>query len=119
MASLASCLLIMKFYDWLRLFEDTSFFILLIEKTFSDIKWFLILFAVALIAFGVPMSMLELNRDENSELVSAPLNFWVIDTILNQYLLSLGEFSSLDHLANGGPQAHLAMSFFIAATFFT
>ncbi len=36
-ASLASCLLIVKLYDWLRLFENTAPYILLTETTIADI----------------------------------------------------------------------------------
>ena len=82
-ASFASFSLAFKFYDWLRLFEGTSFFIQLIEQTFKDVRWFLILFFVALIAFGIPMSMLDLNRDEESALISASYGFWIIDAIVN------------------------------------
>ena len=33
MAALASCVLIIKVYDWLKLFEGTAFYIHLIEYT--------------------------------------------------------------------------------------
>lgn len=118
MASLASFLLTMKFYDWLRLFGATAFFILLIEQTFKDIKWFLILLLVALVAFGLPMIFLDMNREEESHLITPSYGFWVLDFLVNQYELSLGEFTSLENI-DGKPQADLARTFFILATFFT
>ena len=45
--------------------------------------------------------------------------FWPIDTVYNQYLLSLGEFTSLDQLANSEYFEKLAILFFFMATFFT
>lgn len=71
-AALASCLLIIKIYDWLRLFEKTAFFIKLVEVMLKDIKWFTVLFFVALLMFGVPI--------------------WLIDCLVNQYVLAIGEF---------------------------
>ena len=95
MASIATCFLIFKLFDWLRLFEGTSFYILLVENTLSDIVWFLAVFLLSLVTFGLPMHMLDLNRSE-SPLISVRFDFWVLDAIYNQYLLSLGEFKSLD-----------------------
>ena len=100
MAAFSSCSLMIKFYDWLRLFESTSFFILLIERTLNDILYFMILFTVAILAFGLPMSMLDLNRAEGSELIQSSYGFWLFDLILNQYLLSLGEFASLESIGD-------------------
>ena len=97
MASFAICLLTLKIYDWLRLFETTSFFILLIGRTIIDIGPFMIFFMVALLAFGLPMSILDLNRsDEDATLISSTYGFWFFDLLVNQYLLSLGEFASLE-----------------------
>ena len=101
MASFAICLLTLKIYDWLRLFETTSFFILLIGRTFIDIGPFMIFFAVALIAFGLPMSILDLNRSEDAALISETYGYWFLDALINQYLLSLGEFASLETMEGG------------------
>ena len=56
----------------------------------------MILFVVALMAFGLPLSILDLNRGEDSTLVPSSYGFWPIDTLVNQYELSLGEFVSLE-----------------------
>lgn len=44
--------------------------------------------------------------------------FWILDAFYNQYLLSLGEFASLDNVENG-TQEKLVLAFFSMATFFT
>ena len=118
LTSFASCLLMLKIYDWLRLFEKTSFYVKLVELTLEGVGWFMILFLVALVGFGLPMSMLDMNRGENAHLIAQIFGWWFIDALYNQYLLSLGEFSSLSS-AEGNPQAQLVLAFFITATFFS
>ena len=61
-ASLASCLLIIKLYDWLKLFTTTAFYIRLIEITLYDITGFLIIFIIALLICGIPLTILDMNR---------------------------------------------------------
>ena len=62
-----------------------------------DVRVFLILFVVSLLIFGIPMQMLNLNRDADSAIVGDSYGFWLVDAIFNQYLLSLGEFANLDN----------------------
>ena len=83
MASFASCLLFVKIYDWLRLFEGTAFYILLIEYTLRNIKSFLLIIVVALLAFGIPLSMLDLNRESSNPLIDSPFGFWLLDSFYN------------------------------------
>ena len=45
--------------------------------------------------------------------------FWLIDTIYNQYLLSLGEFGGILETAELGAQEKLVLLFFWLTTFFT
>jgi len=82
-ASLASFFLMAKIYDWLNLFETTSFYVKLVELTISGIFEFMILFIVALITFGVPLSMLDLNSGENSKLINSFGGYWFLDAIIN------------------------------------
>jgi len=117
MAAIASCTLMMKVFDWLRLFEQTAFYILLVEETMRDVSSFLILLTTALMMFGVPMVMLNLNRLEDNSVVDEPFGFWGINMLLNQYLLALGEFS-YDNFANE-PQSYMCYMFFVFATFIT
>ena len=50
----------MKGYDWMRLFERTAFYILLIQETIADVAPFLTLLVISLLMFGFPMIMLDL-----------------------------------------------------------
>ena len=114
-ASIASCALMLKVFDWLRLFEQTAFYIKLMQETLKDIRAFLILILTALATFGIPMIILNLNLDAESQVVDDVFGFWLVNMLLNQYLLALGEFS-MDNFASNS-QATLCYIFFICATF--
>lgn len=118
LASISCCSLIIKFYDWLRVFEVFSFYISLMENTICDIVYFLVLFVINLAAFGVPMSMLDLNqRSEDDIQIVSTTGFWLFDAIFNQYLLSLGEFDVPSKEKSSYEK--LFLLFFASATFFT
>ena len=112
-ASVASCALFLKVFDWLRLFESTAFYIKLMSETLKDILPFMILILTTLATFGVPMIIL--NLDAKSQVVDDVFGFWLVNMLLNQYLLALGEFS-IDNFASN-QQAVLCYFFFICATF--
>ena len=118
-AAIASCANLIKVFDWLRLFSGSSFYMMLIQKTLGDITDFLIIFVVALITFGLPLNMLDLNRSDAKPLIEPVFGFWLVDTISNQYLLSLGEFASLESLGDGAQYEKLVLLFFMIATFYT
>ena len=96
MAAITIFFVLLKVYDWLRLFEITAFFVLLVSSTLIDVLPFLILLAVALSMFSIPMTFLNFNNlDEETLLVSPYMGFYLVDGLINQYLLALGEFESL------------------------
>jgi len=47
------------------------------------------------------MIILNLKLDDESQVVDEVFGFWLVDMLLNQYLLALGEFS-LDNFASNG-----------------
>lgn len=118
-ASIASCTLLIKVFDWLRLFEKTAFYILLVGETFVEISAFMILLFVALLMFGVPMIMLNLNRskEDDNVVIAEAFGHWSVDMLVNQYMLSLGEFN-YENFADQ-PNAAFCFGFFIASTFIT
>ena len=69
LAAIASCIFMVKIYDWLRLFETTSFYIQLVTLTILDIGPIMILFVVALFMISIPYSILNLSRTEDTALV--------------------------------------------------
>ena len=68
MAALATFCICLKFFDWLRLFDRTSFYINLIGMTLKEIGFFLILFIASFLRFGLPLMILNINSEKGSEL---------------------------------------------------
>ena len=57
-ATLDSLLLIMKMFDWLRLFDTTAFYVNLIQMTISQVLPFLLIYLISLLMISMPMSMI-------------------------------------------------------------
>ena len=55
MGAIVTFLLVSKCFDWLRIFEETSFYITLIFATIEAIGSFMVLFIVALVMFALPL----------------------------------------------------------------
>ena len=91
-AAISSCFLWFKVFDWLRLFDQTAFFILLIQETLHSIKYFFIILVVLYMLFGTSFYMLNLGRLDDESFVPDVSPFWFFDGFLNMYELSLGEF---------------------------
>ena len=85
LASLSSLSLAVKFYDWLRVFEGLSFYVSLIGNTLNDIQGFIILFFIALVAFGLPLSMIDLDYvgDDGNQLIEPTFGHWFLDCLYN------------------------------------
>ena len=61
-AAFSVLLLGIKFFDWLKLFGATSFYIRLLNETFDEIAAFMYLFFAALFMFGCSLYLLSLNQ---------------------------------------------------------
>ena len=88
-----------KMFYWFQMFDRTSFYIRLITKTVEEIINFFIIFIIFLFTFGSAMYILSTNRDKikgDKLIISEHLGNWIADIMINQYLLSLGEFDNLD-----------------------
>ena len=117
LASIGSFSICIKFYDWLRLFDRTSFYINLISMTIIEINYFLILYLASFFMFGFPLLMLNLYRTQDVNLFERNSYYQIISMVLHQYLLSLGHFvheNYQDHT-----HAFLVWILFIASTAFT
>ena len=80
----ATCLLlILKLFDWCRLFDETAFFITLIVKTLRDIGSFIQLMFLAVFCFGVPLMILQLNAYRDLDIVEPVFDFWVADLFVS------------------------------------
>ena len=79
--------------DWLRLFDNTSFYVTLILKTFIDIVHFLLIIFLLLVYVGNAMYMLHLNADhdkEDTDIVEPVFGNLLVDSTLNQFNLMIG-----------------------------
>ena len=65
-AAIASFCLMLKVYDWFRVFEEMAFYIGLIQQTLVDICYFIILLIVGFAALGIPVMFIQLNLDKAS-----------------------------------------------------
>ena len=81
MAAFASMFTLMKLFDWLRLFEETGFYVKLVGETLSDIKYFILLLLTTLMMFGVPVVMLDASSPDDKDLLDKVFNNWIFDLI--------------------------------------
>ena len=58
-----------KMFDWMRLFDRTSFYIKLVIETVKDITDFMIIHLLFLVTFGCAMECLSMNRPDGEELI--------------------------------------------------
>ena len=108
----------LKLFDWLRLFEATGFYVSLLENTIENIKVFIVLFFIGLAMFGSSMFMLQNNMEYGGEQFIKPtFDIFLIDLVLDQYMLSLGEFNTDGFDTH--PQRLICWVFFLVATAFT
>lgn len=73
--------LILKFYEWLRIFEKPAFYIRLIAETIKDVRAFFILFVAALMMFGAPLIMLNFYRWQDKPVYDSLQSGWLIDSL--------------------------------------
>ena len=99
MSAITSFSLILKTFDWMRLFEGTAIYVKLVKSTLVGIGYFMLLFVTSLFMFGVPMVILNKNRWEDELLIEKTFDFEPADMFINQYLMALGEFN-LDNFAD-------------------
>ena len=93
-SALASFLTVLKIFDWLRLFEETAFYVLLVQETLWDIRFFMLLLLTTLLMFGVPLVLLQGSSPAGKELIDSSFGYWMIDLFFNQYMVALGDFST-------------------------
>ena len=69
----------------------------------------MLLVSMSLLLFGIPLVMLNTEAGEDA-VVEGLFPFWLINSIINQYLLALGEFSTLRTSQNSLMQASATSS---------
>ena len=117
MSAVVAFSMMIKMFDWMRLFSNTAHYITLIGETLNDSWSFMFILVANLMMFGVPLSIIDLNRAEENDIIQGDFNNWIMNDFMNQYTLALGDFST-DNFGNGG-QIGIVYIFFGLATFFS
>ena len=73
----------------------------LIQETLSDIGYFLILFLFILMTFGNALMIMGEGRGDEDAIYQNFFGIGFVDAVLNQYMLSLGEFDLDNHKKDG------------------
>ena len=106
-----------KMFDWLRMFEITSFYVSLIVQTVKDLTPFFTIFPIFLITFGSATYILD---TEKSEFTTGDwTSSWVFNAIFTQYLLSQGAFVKIDAYEESSHEIMVYIIFMIATFFST
>jgi hypothetical protein len=117
-AAFGAFLLCMKIFYWFRLFTGLSFYMRLIRETIQGIKHIIIILLAILIMFCFVNYIIKKDqekdvdsREEDEDSETGIRNAFV-RSLLNQYLVGLGEF-------NTDGFGRMEWAFFILATFIT
>ena len=57
--------MMVKIFDYMRLFDGTAFFVHLIIQTFREIQAFLLLLLFTFMMFGIPLAILGLDNQDD------------------------------------------------------
>ena len=90
LAALATFISLTRLIEWMRLFEPTAFYVLLILETLRDVKNFIFLLMITFLMFGVPVLMLDMNSAEDYEMIDDTWHNWLPNLLFNQYMLAMG-----------------------------
>ena len=118
-----------KMFYWTGLWPEPAYFLVQLSKTITAVAGFITLFVFVLIAFANFFFILQQNLDEGGWVddgddhnPSASYNYLesaidnpYADAFINMYLLSLGEFFSMDGY-NGGHNVKSAWFMFLLAS---
>jgi hypothetical protein len=105
----------MKMFYWMRLFKPFSAFIRMITQIFVDVKVFLVMLIISLLAFANIIFVLNWNRikDGQDEIYDSLIGIPPIDAIIHAYLTGLGDFNKDNYSADN---SRVVWIMFILAT---
>ena len=82
MSALVSFSMMMKLFDWMRLFNKTAHYITLIKETLKDSWSFLIILIANLMLFGVPMHIIDFNRQKEDRIIQGDFQNWIVNDFM-------------------------------------
>jgi hypothetical protein len=97
--ALAGWVMWIKVFYWMRLFKETSYFIILIERTCTDsasfmIMLFIILFAYANLNFILQMNIEGPEYKDDVYVTEYIAGYNKFNAIMAQYMIALGQFEA-------------------------
>ena len=113
-ASWTSLAMLVYAADVLYIFDKTWFYFWTICETIYKIRAFMLVMFLFLLLFGVPMSLLDMNRAEEEKTIGENFPHWLPNLLINQYLLALGTFD--DSPYSGASDAWILYIIFFCAT---
>jgi hypothetical protein len=104
------------------LFDRTAVYVLMIRKTIVDIMYFFLVFCIVVCAFANAIMVINkyernVSSDDYEPIVEDAFGNDVTDSLINQYMVGLGEFSYDSYETN--PSRDFLWVYFILATFLT
>ena len=84
-----------KIFYWMRIFRQTASFVTLIFQTLYDVRIFMYMLLIIMLAFANFFYIMNFNQvDKDADLYVAEYGLGgFLDAIMNSYFISLGEFS--------------------------
>jgi len=113
-----------KMFYWMKLFKPTAYFLSQITQTTTSVGGFFAVYFLAILSFANFFYIVQFNVPKKGLLIDEREYMYVepylgnraLDSIVNMYLLSLGEFA-LDGYTEGHDRS-AAWIMFVLATFF-
>lgn len=96
------------FMSWMRLFDQTSFYYMMITEALNDIKYFLVMILLCVCMFGNAILVLDdnqillanANEEEYEKLVPVVTLSRFTDAMISQYMVGLGTIDYSTYLHN-------------------
>ena len=97
LAALAVCQMWIKAFYWMRIFPITAKYVRLLAETLKGVTGFLVPYICIIILFADAYMILNEQREEGEELYKDYVDLPLIDSIMNIYLMSLGDFDTKNY----------------------
>ena len=115
MLSLASLGLWFRFLYFLRIFDSTGFLIRAILAVVVDMRYFMLILGITIVAFGDSFKVMSSANDDANEFMPEPKG--LLGGVYYAYLIGLGEFN-FDYTKNVG-STYCLILFIINTIFMT
>lgn len=101
----------LRFFYFLRIFDNSSHLVRIIVEISSDIKYFLAVLWIGVVGFGVSFFVLSNNNDDDKQFIDG-----FLESILYSYRITIGDFALDDYPSSTNP-AFLWIIFILATLF--